>query len=834
MQLKSIFVFLWLCLVAQALPTPARAEVVRLRQELCYAAAPADAPAAADAVAALPFDCAREPEYRAYRDGWVWLKLRDPSALRAMPGGWQLAADQTRFHRMVALVVARDGSVQSMDLTPDTIGENWALGGTLRMNVKRPGSEVRSVYVGFLKLDHLSLMRKLVALSPPAAGTLDRMWLGLMGVFAGAILSALAYNLLIYTGQRLAFQRWYLLWSTLALAYGFCWTNVLAFAIPGFAGPYAVGADYILVAALIGSGNVFFLSVMEEGLLPRWLSRCGWSLAALNVLAGLAAFANTTLPPATVDRWLNVIFVMSSLYVATGVGFAIRAGSRVVWFYLAGWTPVLLVFVLRVGRNFGLLLQDDTVDMGTFAALAFESVALSLAIADRFRRLGKERDAAEQARRAIAIESETFRRAAHTDFLTGLGNRASFQTILRAMCETPGERHFMLLLVDVDNLKDINDRLGHDGGDALLESVGRGLLEAAGPSAQVSRIGGDEFAILLPGREPECLKVQAALEALQGTTLTHGGRSWSLSLSIGLARFPEDARTSDVLVKNADLALYHAKQQGRRSLHLYAPPMRAQLDRRRMFSEEAAGGIARGEFSLHYQPIVDVQTGLPCSHEALLRWHHPQHGTMTPAVFSDMLNERTTGLAVQNHVLDMALEALQAHPELLPKISVNFTAAQLDGPHPAARLLARLRDHGIAPERLCVEVTEEFVLDRTLGKTAKALGLLHEAGITVALDDFGTGYASLIHLKQLPFDMLKIDRSFTLGLFEDDGHSEEIIRVIVGLGHGLGKQVVAEGVETEQQRRKLAELGCEFGQGFLFARPRSLEEMLGSSASHAA
>jgi diguanylate cyclase (GGDEF)-like protein len=808
---------------ASAHAGPAHAGILRLRGEVCYATAPASLPASAEAVAALRFDCDAIPAYSTYRDGWVWLKLRDPAALHVMPAGWQLLVDQSRFDALAALAVADDGTVQRMTLTRDTVAGHAAPGGTLRFTVERPGARVAALYVGMRRLDDLSLMRKLSAASPDAAMTLDHRWLGLMGIFAGAILSAFAYNLLIYTGQRLVFQRWYLAWSALALAYGMTWTNMLAYAAPGFAGPVAVSANYLLVSGLIAAGNMFFLAVIEEGVLPRWLVHAGRAFACLNMALGLAAACGWFQSPVVLDRWLNLAFVLSALCVGVGIVLAIRARSRVVWFYIGGWTPVLLVFVLRVGRNFGLLIQDDSIDMATFAAVAFESVALSLASADRFRLLCRQRDAAEQARQVAAAQSETFRRAAQTDFLTGLGNRAAFQTTLRALCDTPGTAPFLLLLVDVDHLKDINDRLGHDGGDMLLENVGRGLVAATQGRGHVARIGGDEFAVLLPGGEAEQQRIRQALEALQGQALTHGGRSWALSLSIGAARFPEDADCPDVLVKNADLALYQAKQQGRRRLHAYTPPLRAQIDSRRAFIEEAGQGIERGEFALHYQPIVDLETGVAGSYEALLRWRHPVHGEMTPAVFGDMLNDRKTGLAVQRHVLDMALAALHDRPDLLPRLAVNLTAAQIDSTHAAARLLAQMRDYGIAPERLCVEVTEDVVLDRTLDQTARALGLLHEAGVTVALDDFGTGYASLIHLKHLPFDILKIDRSFTLGLFEDDGQSETIIRAIVGLGHGLRKQVVAEGVETQAQRTRLTEMGCLLGQGYLFARPVPIE-----------
>lgn len=812
----------WLLVAGQA-----DAQVITLRQDACYAIAPAGHRATAAAISALPYDCRAEPPYARYRNAWVWLKVQDPSRLAALPANWKLLVDQARFARLSVIVVNTDGSVQQRTLAPRAMGDNWALGGSQRFTVHRPGAQVKAVYVGFLKLDGLSLMRKLSAIGPHNARRLDNLWMGLMGVFGGAILSAFAYNLLIYTGQRLVYQRWYLLWSVLALAYGFTWTNVTAFFIPGFTGPLAVRTDILLVSGLIAAGNMFFLSVIEDGVLPRWLKRTGTAFAAFNIAAGLAAWQGGLASPVTLDRVLNVAFVCSASCGIVGVTLAIRARSRVVWFYLAGWTPVLAVFALRVLRNFGLALQADAIDMATFATLAFESVALSLAIADRFRLLGRERDLAEQARRAIAIESESHRRAAHTDYLTGLGNRAAFNKTLTAMCRAPAGEPFVLMLVDVDHLKDINDRLGHDGGDKLLEKVGKGLLQAGGVHAHVSRIGGDEFALVIAAGEHEQARVRDALEALQGTTLSHAGRSWAVSFSIGCARFPADADTPEVLFTNADLALYQAKEQGRCRLRHYKPPLRARLDSTLTFSREADEGIARAEFSLHFQPIVDLQTGLTDSCEALLRWQHPTRGQITPAVFGDMLSECKAGLGVQHHALDMALQALRDHPGALPRLSVNLTSAQLDGPHAAARLLGRLREMDITPSRLCIEVTENVVLDRTLDRTAEALALLHGAGIGVALDDFGTGYASLIHLKHLTFDSLKIDRSFTLGLFEDDGQSEEIIRAIIGLGHGLRKTVVAEGVETHLQRNRLTEMGCRLGQGYLFARPVAVLDLAG-------
>ncbi|WP_260929712.1 putative bifunctional diguanylate cyclase/phosphodiesterase [Novosphingobium sp. 9] len=806
--------------------TPAQAGIVRLRQDVCYATAPLDMQVNAVTVSTLRYDCSKVPAHDSYANGWVWLKLRDPQALRAMPQNWQLLLDQTRHSRLTVMTVLDSGETTSETILPGQTGSRWMLGGTMRIAMAHPGHNISALYVGYQRLDDLSLMRKISAASPASALRLNGLWLCLMGMFIGAILSAFAYNLLIYLGQRAAFQRWYLVWCICALGYGLIWTNMAAYVLPDLVGPLAVRMDYLFVSALIACGNMFFLTVIEAGILPRGLIRAGRWLALINFALGALTAIGVAPNALTMDRWLNIVFVASAVCLGAGVVIAIRRRSRVVWFYLIGWTPVLAVFILRVARNFGIALQDDTIDMGTFVALGFECVALSLAIADRFRLLGRERDRAEHERHTAEVERESYRRAAQTDFLTGLGNRAAFHAELRALGETANGAPFTLMLIDVDHLKEANDRLGHDGGDMLLENVARGLISAAGNGALVARTGGDEFAILVPGARACADLVEQALEALQGTALVHNGRAWTLSLSIGRACCPTDGTDGELLVKNADLALYAAKQHGRRRLVGYQPELRAALDQRLSFGQEAAQGIARGEFSLHLQPIIDMASGLITSHEALLRWQHPVHGMMTPATFGEMLDDRTVGVEVQKHVIDLAMAAMRDHPERIGRLCVNLNAAQLDGPHAANRLLARLRENGIAPQRLCVEVTEQVVLDQAMSQTVEALKVLHAAGVHLALDDFGTGYASLIHLKTLPFDVLKIDRSFTFGLFEDDGQSEAIVRAIIGLGKALNKPVVAEGIETEAQRARLSEMGCEYGQGYLFARPMPIAEIM--------
>jgi diguanylate cyclase (GGDEF)-like protein len=800
-------------------PQTAQAEAIELRSSLCAASAPAGPAAPDSTLARLPYSCGSAVAGPDYHDRWLWLRVDRLSALSGLSAGWQLRIDQARFDRIAIVAVGRDGQSQRIVRGPGDLADHWSPGGLMRFTIDRPGADVAKLYIGFAKLDDLGLMRKVTAGSPAQTARIDAGWLLLIGLFAGAILSAATYNLLIYTGQRYAFQRWYLVWAGVTLAYGLTWTNAAAFLLPGFVGPWAVRAEFVLVGSMIFTGNMFLFSVLEEGMVPRWLQRTGRTIGVFGLVCGILASMDHWLPAGMTDRWMNYAIFASAISAVTSVSFAIRRGSRTVWFYLGGWLPPSSVFVLRLARNLGLVGQSDIVDMATFASIAFESVVLSLAIADRFRLLRRERDEAEHAHDAMAIESDTLRRAAHTDFLTGLQNRAAFQIALQDLVEHEDAADFTLFLVDVDHLKAVNDRLGHDGGDGLLAHVARRLVAAAGPGAHVARIGGDEFAILLPDTASAEDRIGCALDALQDEQTIHAGRSWQISLSIGSARFRKDAADAAALYKNADLALYRAKRLGRRRRQAYDPSLRAQIDRKAAFVRDAYAGLERDEFAIHFQPIVDLVNGRAIGHEALLRWRHPDLGLLTPAIFGDILIDGRIGLLLQERVLTLALAELHGQAEGAGFLSVNFTGAQLRGTQAAQRLLDQIAAAGVRPADLCIELTEGIVLERAADDILSALHLLHQAGVRIALDDFGTGYASLIHLKQMPVDTLKIDRSFVLGLIEDGGQSEEIVRAIIGLGHGLRKTVVAEGVETPAQRQRLRELGCHFGQGYLFARP---------------
>lgn len=808
---------LWLLLLVAMTPGTASAKAVDLYPTVCSAALP-DSISDAGIVEA-PYRCGAGAPTRGA--GWLWLRL-DTSLLGSLPPGWDLLIDQTRFDRIGLLVVTGDGKTTRRVLSYDQLRGHWTPGGLLKFVVGPPGRDVRKLYVGFRQIDDLSLMRKVVARPGSRMNGADVGWLVLTGLFAGTLLSAFLYNLVIHAGRRPAFQRWYLLWVAVALVYGLIWTNTAALLVPWLVGPVAVRIWFVLVGLMVAACNMFFFTVIEDGVLSPGVIRAGRWLAIGGAVLGALAAADTWFPPVLTDRLLNYDIAATSALIAWSCVVAARRGSRVVWFYMIGWSPVITLFVLRLARNLGFVRQNDAVDMATFLALAFEALVLSLAIADRFRRIRRELDEARQRREIDLAETKTLRLAAQTDFLTGLGNRAAFQHQANALMKA--SIPFSLFLIDVDYLKDVNDRMGHASGDMLLCHVGAALGGVVHSMAdvRVSRIGGDEFAILCPGSLHDEAALAERIAGLQGEQWHGRDRSRTMSLSIGSARYPDDAEALDLLYHNADLALYTAKRLGRARYVRYDPLQSSLRELQVAFAGEAEQALDQGEFILYLQPIVSLETETVCGHEALLRWDHPVHGLMTPDRFADVLVAERIGLRIQDHVLELALIALRDRGEALGVVCVNFTSAQLAGPRSARTVLERLAHYGVDPSRLCVEVTEGVMLDRGADSILSSLRLLHDAGACIALDDFGTGYASLVHLRDLPVDRIKIDQSFVAGLDETDGGTFPIVSAIVGLGIGLGKVVIAEGIEAEWQAERLRQLGCRLGQGYLYGHPVAL------------
>jgi diguanylate cyclase (GGDEF)-like protein len=409
---------------------------------------------------------------------------------------------------------------------------------------------------------------------------------------------------------------------------------------------------------------------------------------------------------------------------------------------------------------------------------------------------------------------------AHYDSLTGLANRVQLRERLAQMLEARSSpsRRGALLCLDLDHFKSVNDSLGHSVGDGVLRLVAQRLQGVVRRSDLVARLGGDEFAVLLDdvrSDEEVQLLSQRLLQALN-TPGEVRQRVVDIGASLGVALVPEHGRTIDEVLGNADLALYAAKERGRRRCEYFAPWMGERSRRVVSIEHELRHALSRGELSLEWQPWVQIATWEPISAEALVRWNHPTLGSIAPSEFIPVAEKAGLIAEVGAWVLERACqEGAQTLQPLV--ISVNVSPAQLMRAGLIDDVRHALQSSGLPPERLEVEITEGIFLDDTLAALAN-LHALKDLGIQIALDDFGTGYSSLAYLRRFPFDTLKIDRAFVRELMT---HSDAraIVRTIVELARLLGMRTVAEGVEEPAQLEVLRRAGCSSVQGYLLARP---------------
>ena len=418
-------------------------------------------------------------------------------------------------------------------------------------------------------------------------------------------------------------------------------------------------------------------------------------------------------------------------------------------------------------------------------------------------------------------------RLAYQDPLTGLPNRSLFNARFQQAVERAAEsgKKVGLIMVDIDHFKDINDTLGHDAGDALLLTVADLLKGSYRSTDTVARLGGDEFAIVLPDvRDMQDLtRPTKALMDLLRHPVEHGGQVFTISASVGAALYPADNDDAGELMKNADIALYQAKAEGRNRIVTYDPAMRDKLNKRVENLREIRQGLAEGAFELYYQPLVSLEPGSIAGFEALMRWNHPTRGLLSPETFMAGFEDPDLALLLGDLSFDSALKQMRAWLEQgleFGRVAVNISAAQFRDPDLAERIEGKLKYWGVSPERLTIEVTENVYMgwgSEVVGETARRL---HEAGVLIALDDFGTGYASLTNLKQFPVDRLKIDKSFVQN--PDD---QAIVQAVINLGASLGMKVVAEGVEQSDQLAFLSRQGCDQVQGFFFSEPMPSSEV---------
>ena len=415
---------------------------------------------------------------------------------------------------------------------------------------------------------------------------------------------------------------------------------------------------------------------------------------------------------------------------------------------------------------------------------------------------------------------------AYKDEVTELFNRRYFTEYLDSLSGTEGSR-LTLVLIDIDHFKNVNDLYGHAAGDQLLAQCAARIEKAASPGARCARLGGDEFAILVDGAaaaaQPATELAERLLEVLS-TPILIDGTIASVGASIGLSSLDEKCAGARLLLRRSDIALYEAKRLGRNCLVWFDETMELELARRNGVEADIRLGLAEGLFVPFFQPLIDIETGDLKGFEVLARWQHPTRGIVEPDEFIALAE--ATGLIAELSlaVMRTALAVARDWPSHLT-VAVNISPVQFKDPLLAQRILKLIAETGFPCRRLELEITECAIMDDSEMALATIISLKNQ-GIRISLDDFGTGYASLAQLRSLPFDRIKIDRSFIASLLGDE-QCEAIVQSVVALGKSLKLPITAEGIETSQIYARVRELGCTDAQGWLFGKAMSIGDVEG-------
>ncbi|MDO8250006.1 MAG: EAL domain-containing protein [Rhodoferax sp.] len=423
---------------------------------------------------------------------------------------------------------------------------------------------------------------------------------------------------------------------------------------------------------------------------------------------------------------------------------------------------------------------------------------------------------------------------AHHDGLTGLPNRVLLSERLQQELAHArrANNQLALLFLDLDRFKSVNDTLGHDGGDQLLRVAAGRLSACVRECDTVARLGGDEFVVLLTGlnKPQQAAKLAGQILTMLSQPFQIADNECFIGASIGVSVFPADGATAEELLKHADIAMYRAKAAGRGRFVFFEECMNVEQRERALLERELRLAIVRDQLSVHYQPRIGLRDGCLFGAEALLRWHHPELGWVSPATFIPLAEDvgliEEIGSWVLRHVCAQ-LAAWQAAGYAIGTVAVNVSGRQLKSSNLVAQVRDALESTGLAPHALELEVTEGVLIDN-VEAVIDLLGLIKQTGVSIALDDFGTGYSSMAYLRRLPIDVLKIDQSFVRDLAHDED-ARSIVQAIIALAHALHKSVVAEGVETLAQANLLRAWGCDEAQGYYFSRPvaaAALEELM--------
>ncbi len=430
---------------------------------------------------------------------------------------------------------------------------------------------------------------------------------------------------------------------------------------------------------------------------------------------------------------------------------------------------------------------------------------------------------------------EEIQRLAFYDPLTHLPNRRLLQDRLEQALITSARtaQQGALMFLDLDHFKHLNDTLGHDLGDELLKQVATRLKTCVREGDTVARLGGDEFVVLLEGLSPASHESAAQAESIAGKVLGALGQGYQLrghpfesTPSIGIVLFPGEDDDTEALLKKADIAMYQAKAAGRNTVRFFDPAMQAAVTAHAALERDMRRGLAHHEFMLLYQFQVNVQ-GVPIGAEAFLRWNHSSRGVVPPSQFIALAEETSVGHLLGQWVLETACAQLAVWADQVVTaqwtLAINVSPSQFGHANFVSQVSNALRKAGARPQQLRLELTERMLMNDT-SETRTRMHAIKALGVGFSLDDFGTGYSSLVHLQRLPLDQLKIDQSFVQTLLTQPGDAA-VARSVIALGHSLGLTVIAEGVETAEQRNLLAELGCDGFQGYYFGRPSLAAEL---------
>lgn len=572
--------------------------------------------------------------------------------------------------------------------------------------------------------------------------------------------------------------------------------------------------EVAILLSLIGATRV----AMAVGL-PRLKVR---DTARLELLYELGAFSFT----ATVGLfcaltiWYQVPVVAQMLMLCFAIGYGTGMAARNAGRPAISVTGMVLTFTpicLALWQTGDLAARTLAVAIG-ICFLGMISISMQI-----FRTLRDSIGAAETSARL----AEKMQHLARTDVVTGLHNRAGLNHYLvEHLARRSPEQKTALFWFDLDRFKEVNDALGHQVGDQVLNEVAQRLRCQGKPGSVIGRFGGDEFILACDARdrrEVETIALALLAEVTRPMRLVND--RLEITCSMGVAILPDDGPDLDSVMQGADLALYHAKVNGRNQVSFYDPSMSRDLVRRREIESELRVALQRDELSIFFQPIVDLQTGRIRAFEALVRWFHPEKGELRPDEFIPVAEETGAIITLGNWITTQAAKAAAQWPDDVT-VAVNLSPLQLKAPGAALGILNALREARLPPHRLELEITESVLIDHSQ-QTQDFMTELSAAGVRFALDDFGTGYSSLGYLNRYPFGKIKVDRSFVSGP-NVGKKSDAIIRAVSGIAASLDMQIVAEGLETVEQVEAVKAAGCTLGQGYYFSRavPDYLAAML--------